>query len=91
VLSSDVILHVFDATNPDWERHIEVAQGILDDLGASNIPMLYVANKSDLVSEEKQKEISSHLDDVVFVSALERRGLDMLLGKLSQNLFALKV
>ncbi|MBP6927304.1 MAG: GTPase HflX [Caldisericales bacterium] len=91
VLSSDVILHVFDATNPDWERHIEVAQGILDDLGASHIPTLYVANKSDLASEEKQKEISDHLGDVVFVSALERQGLDILLGKLSQNLFALKV
>ena len=47
---ANLLLHVVDLTNPNWEAHIETVHQILDDLGIKQ-DMLYVFNKADLVAD----------------------------------------
>jgi GTPase len=86
VLSGWLLIVVFDAGNLDWRRHLEVVEKILDDLGATHIEKVYVANKVDTVSEETKEEIREEIPDVIFISAREKIGTDELLAKVSKDL-----
>lgn len=48
VRESDLLIHVVDISHPQYLDHIRVVNKTLKDLGAENIPMLYVFNKMDL-------------------------------------------
>lgn len=52
VRESDLLLQVVDISHPQYEDHIKVVNKTLKDLGADNIPMLYVFNKMDLYREK---------------------------------------
>ena len=49
VTESDLIVHVVDSSNPNFERQIETTNKVLKDLGVENIPVIYAFNKTDLV------------------------------------------
>lgn len=83
VLSASIILLVFDTSNPDWNRHVEVTCGILDDLGAIDIPKVYVGNKTDISEDQRLKEIKQVFPDVMFISASGKLGTDELLERVS--------
>ncbi|MFD1134352.1 GTPase HflX [Paenibacillus urinalis] len=85
VLESDLLLHVVDASNSDAEQLIEVTNQTLKDLGADNIPVVYVYNKIDL-SSELMKEIQVR-KPAVFVSAKTGQGLDQLEDAIKEQLF----
>lgn len=86
VLTSWLIVHVFDTTDPEWERHIEVAESILDDLGAGHIERIFVGNKADLAESKQIENIQKKLPEAVFVSALKREGMDVLLEQILKKL-----
>ena len=46
---ADLLLHVVDAGTPDPDRHIDVVESILSQLGFDHIPRLTVLNKCDLL------------------------------------------
>src|SRR5699024_11136854 len=52
VTEADFILHVVDRSHPDHLSQEETVQQLLDELGASKIPMLTVYNKKDLLMYE---------------------------------------
>ena len=43
---ADVLLHVVDAPNPDFERQMDDVNEVLEEIGAHEIPQLVVYNKS---------------------------------------------
>ncbi|MEZ4812109.1 MAG: GTPase HflX [Caldisericia bacterium] len=86
VLSGWLLLVVFDVSNPDWKKHLEVVESILDDLGATHIPKLYVGNKVDKVDDEVKDEILEEIPDVKFISASTKIGTDELLEDISETL-----
>lgn len=47
VTESDLICHLVDLSDPEFETKMEVVDGILHSLGAGNRPILYVYNKID--------------------------------------------
>ncbi len=51
VCESDLLIHVVDVSHPQHTEHIHVVKETLKDLGAEDIPMLYVFNKMDLYRE----------------------------------------
>src|SRR3954469_6582429 len=51
VVEADLILHVIDVSDRDWEQKREVVLNVLKDIGAGNHPMLTVFNKIDLAPE----------------------------------------
>ena len=48
VALADLLLHVVDCTEPNYEEHIEQTRSVLAEIGAEHIPSLLVYNKIDL-------------------------------------------
>ncbi len=69
---ADLLLHVIDASNPDWRRQRDAVDAILAELGLEHAPQLFVFNKCDLVAREAIEP------DALPVSAVTGAGLDSL-------------
>jgi len=79
VRESDVLLHVVDASHPNFEEHIKVVNGTLKELGASDKPTLMVFNKVDVLEERGLiPALQAQYRHAVFVSALRGIGLERL-------------
>jgi GTP-binding protein HflX len=50
--SSDLLLHLVDASNPRWMQQLESVERILGELELGQIPRVVVFNKSDLVQAD---------------------------------------
>lgn len=48
---ADVLIHVIDSSNPEFNNHIAVVNSILDELGASGKPTVALLNKTDLCAD----------------------------------------
>ena len=74
---ADLLLHVVDAANPQRDEQIAEVHKVLEDIGAHEIPRILVYNKIDQAGYEPRVERDEHGTIArVFVSALERIGLD---------------
>lgn len=78
LLDSTALLHVIDASAPDFERHIEVVHRVLDEIGTSGTPEILVFNQIDRLSEGEGAQLASRHGGVA-VSALHGTGLHELL------------
>ena len=72
---ADVLLHVVDISNPEYENQIIVVDEVLADIGANNKPKITVYNKCD---KREDEIIKSSVSDV-FISAKKKEGLDELM------------
>jgi len=93
---ADLLLHVVDCSNENYQNQIQVTLETIDELGASDIPMLFVFNKIDRLDQGDQlkniqKEILKipHLKDAkkVFISAKTYQGLETLVDMIKQEAF----
>ncbi|MDA8328215.1 MAG: GTPase HflX [Betaproteobacteria bacterium] len=50
-LDASLLLHVIDASDPGFERQIEVTNEVLDQIGAQDIPRIRIFNKIDHVGD----------------------------------------
>ena len=80
---ADVILNVCDASSPDCAEHLRVTNELLSELGAADIPVVSVMNKSDLLYDA---DSVMTLGDSVFISALHGNGIDALLAAIDRAL-----
>jgi GTP-binding protein HflX len=82
VRDADVLLHVIDASHPQWEEQRQVVNGVLDELGVHDKPVLHVFNKIDRLSAEMllplEERVTNLLPNSVFVSTLADGGLEPL-------------
>lgn len=75
---ADLLLHVIDAADPNWENHIKVVMAILHELKIDK-PMLYVFNKTDKVADlESLKQQINRYEPHVIISAQSKTGLKSL-------------
>lgn len=51
---ADVLLHVVDASHPDFERQMDDVNTVLEEIGAHEVPQLIVYNKIDLLPDNKR-------------------------------------
>ena len=80
---SDVLLHVIDISNPEWEEQARVVDGLIRQLGAETTPCIRVYNKCDLYFG-----ILPHGEDTVCISARTGEGAAALTEKLRGMLCA---
>ena len=81
---ADLLLHVVDLTDPNWQDHITIVHEILDELGVHK-PMLYVFNKIDAI--EKTDSLTIQLNAFmphVVISATSKKGIEPLVTYLEQ-------
>ncbi len=51
-LEASLLLHVVDASDPDFARQLEVTDSVLAEIGAGEVPRLILFNKLDRVGDE---------------------------------------
>ncbi len=79
---ADVILNVCDASDEMVKEKLSVTKNLLNELGCSDIPVITLYNKIDLLKENSFENFGS----TVFISAKENTGTDKLLEKISEVL-----
>ena len=79
---ADMLLHVIDISNPEWQEQADIVDELIRELGAEQTPCLRVYNKSDLF----WGDIRPHGEDCVNISAKTGEGLDELLRAIDQML-----
>lgn len=82
VNEADLLVHVIDASNKNYETQIEVTNKVLAEIGVENIPMIYVYNKMDVC-----ENVLIHRDDVVYMSTLYDPNLDKIVEAICEKLF----
>ncbi|HSW17377.1 MAG TPA: GTPase HflX [Ramlibacter sp.] len=81
-VDADLLLHVVDASNPNFPEQIKQVQSVLAEIGAGEVPQLLVFNKIDLLPETQQPRQSVDVFDLdgqivprVFVSGHTGEGV----------------
>jgi len=83
VKEADLLLHVIDSSHPEADDQMKVVEWVLEELGASHLPVLKVYNKSD----RQEVPILGFTDqEAIAVSALRDRDLERLKEKIDQLL-----
>ena len=77
---ADLLLHVVDVSDPQWELHAQTVDKVIEQLGAQEIPRVMVYNKAD-----KCLELPAVRDGVLF-SAKTGEGTEALLFVIEQAL-----
>lgn len=79
---ADLLLHVIDASNPEWSEQAQVVDALIHELGAEKTPRIEVFNKSDCYDSE----IRPHGENIVSISAKTGAGLPELLAAIASRL-----
>jgi GTP-binding protein HflX len=90
---ADVLLHVIDASHSDWEEHLEVVDGVLEELGLDEQDLVLVFNKVDRLTHDEEEAMRQRIRSLeatpaVFVSAHDQSTLDALRETLRARLQA---
>ena len=87
-LVADLVLHLVDFSNPQYEAQMSTTDDVLRELGASEKELITVFNKMDLVENDLEKFKAKKLTGrSVFISANTGEGIDLLLAEL-EHFFA---
>ena len=83
---ADLLLHVVDFSDEHYKEQMEVTEETLKELGAGDIPRIYIMNKADSVMErETLPKISGNR---IYMSAKYGIGIPELLRMMEQILFS---
>lgn len=85
VRDADLILHVIDSSCSYYEVQSRVVREVLETIGAANIPVIDVYNKTDLAPPEHAEKKGG-----VSISALSGKNLDLLLNRIESQLNSLQ-
>ena len=86
VAAADLLLHVVDASSPDYERHIDAVRGVLAEVDAGTVPCIEVFNKCDRLTESERARIRAVHPGALCVSALTGEGRDDLVAAMEGKL-----
>lgn len=84
VAEADLLLHVVDYSNPQYEQQLEITEQTLKEIGVENIPTVYVYNKGDLAGTEIPKVVD---DSSIYMAAKPRTGVQELVGLIKGHIF----
>ena len=83
VREAQLLLHVVDFSNPNYELHIKVTLETLEQIGADEIPILHVYNKGDLALRKLPYVEGNN----IYISARNRVGIEELVQLISRKIF----
>ena len=87
VVYADILLIVSDITDPEVAEHIEVTKNVIEELGASDKPIIFVYNKCDKL----EGDIPVPEDEnTVVVSGVSGQGIDSLLSAIEDTIHQFK-
>ncbi len=86
-LLADLVLHVVDASEGDdrMEETIAAVDGVLSEIGASELPVEIVLNKIDLVDPLRRRRLGNRFPDALQISAAGGEGLEELRAHIAER------
>lgn len=85
ITESDLIIHVVDAANPNYEAQIKTTNEVLAELGVKDIPVIYAFNKIDLIPSYFY--IPPQYDKAIRISAKTNDNIDGLIKMIEDELY----
>ena len=86
VSESDLLVHVVDSAASNVDEQVDAVRGVLDDIGAGEVPELLAFNKADITDEAKR--LAGDHPGSVAVSAETGAGMEELLLAIGDRLRA---
>ena len=83
VTYADILIIVTDINDSEAAEHIEVTKGVIEELGASDKPIIYVYNKCDLLGDQIP---TSDEPNTVIVSGVTGHGIDRMLELITNEI-----
>lgn len=84
IKNADLLLEVIDYSDPDFAEHIKVTKETLEKIGASDIPIIYVYNKSEFMLDK----LPLVDEDEIYLSIKEKRGMNELIDMIIDKIFS---
>ena len=79
VRHADLLLHIVDINNPEWEEQIEIVKNVLIELGIYGTDVVMIFNKIDLLHNDSLiKALRARFPSAAFVSAHNGTGIEEL-------------
>jgi GTP-binding protein HflX len=87
---ADVLLHVIDASHPEWEAQVAVVEQVLGDLALADRPVVMVFNKMDLLPDASAfaRRIGEIHPGAVFATTIPTDGVDAVKAALRERVRA---
>jgi GTPase len=86
VSQADLVLHVIDAAAPDRERRMAAVRQVLEEVEATEVPLVEVYNKVDQLSADERDRLQARDPAAVCISALNGSGIDELVETMASRL-----
>ena len=83
--SADLLLHIVDASDNDYQQKLLEVDKILKDLGLENIPTIIVKNKCDLLKTDSSGLFNPKKE--LLISAEKNIGIDKLRDNINKKLY----
>lgn len=84
IKNADLLVQVIDYSDKDFAEHMEVTKDTLEKIGAGDIPVIYVYNKSELMLEK----LPLVDGDEIYLSIRQKRGMDELIDMIINKIFS---
>jgi GTP-binding protein HflX len=86
VAEADLVLHVIDASATDRDRRIAAVRQVLEEVGAIDVPLVEVYNKTDHLTADERERLQERDPAAVYISALTGDGVDELVETMTSRL-----
>ena len=86
VAEADLILHVIDSGSPERERQVAAVKRVLEEVGASDVPMVAVYNKIDTISTDVRRRLREADPSAALISATMGDGAAELMQMIASRL-----
>jgi GTP-binding protein HflX len=86
VAEADLALHVIDAASPERERHMSAVRRVLEEVGATEVPVIEVDNKVDMIGPDERRRLQSGDPGAALISAVTGEGIDELVQMITARL-----
>ena len=86
-LHADLVLHIADASQSDerLDETIAAVESVLNEIGASELPLELVLNKIDEVDPLRRRRLANRFPGAIQISARAGEGLDALRARVAQR------
>ncbi len=82
---ADLLLHIIDIADKDFEHQIAEVNTVLKDIGADHIPTLIVFNKIDQIPHDKILNLTNRYKNAEYISARNNLNINTLLTTLEKQ------
>lgn len=86
VESSDLLIHVLDASSKDLDLQIKTTMDLLKDLKIQDIPIITALNKVDKINEKIEARTNLNVENPIYISATKDINIDKLLELIQEKL-----